>query len=141
VRLLAVPAAVFAVFPYYRDYRYVVLDDTICIVDPVTYEIVDVIDDGPYPPAGNRPQTALLSLTPQEISIVVGSIPASFPLADVRLRLALGADIPRGVELHDFAPNVLEAVPKLQNFRFIVTQDALVIVDPRDRSIALVLER
>jgi len=36
-----VPAAVFAIFPYYRDYRYVVVEDTICIVDFVTCEIVD----------------------------------------------------------------------------------------------------
>src|SRR5262245_12984315 len=32
VRLFAVPAAVLAIFPYYRDYRYVVEEDTICIV-------------------------------------------------------------------------------------------------------------
>jgi hypothetical protein len=34
VRLFAMPAAVLAIFPYYRDYRYVVEEDTICIVDP-----------------------------------------------------------------------------------------------------------
>jgi Protein of unknown function (DUF1236) len=34
VKLFAVPAAVFAILPYYRDYRYVVVEDTICIVDP-----------------------------------------------------------------------------------------------------------
>ena len=141
VRLLAVPAAVFAVFPYYRDYRYVVVDDDICIVDPVTYEIVDVIDEGTYPPSGNRQQTAQLGLTPAQRTVVLDSIPADFPQADVRLRLALGADIPDRVQLLEFAPIVLDTVSVLRDFRFIVAQDSVVIVDPRDRSIALVLER
>ena len=136
-----VPAAVIAIFPYYSDYRYVVVEDTICIVDPATYEIVDVIDDTPSAPPSNRPQTADLVLTPAERTLVLDSIPPSFPEADVRLRLALGAEIPDRVELHEFAPVVLDSVPRLRDFRFIVAQGAVVIVDPRDRSIDVVLER
>jgi Protein of unknown function (DUF1236) len=141
VRLLAVPAAVFAVFPYYRDYQYVTVDDTICIVDPATYEIVDVIDDGPYAPPANRPLNAQLSLTPAQSAMVLDSVPPSFPEADVQLRLALGAEIPAGIELHEFAPLVLGEAPALRDFRFLVAQGDMVIVDPRDRSIALVLDR
>ena len=141
VRLFAVPAAVFAIFPYYRDYRYVVEDDVICIVDPVTYEIVDVLDEGGGFPPVSRPQVAELSLTPSERAFVLDSIPPDFPQAQLQLRLALGADIPGRVELHQFAPIVLDRVPKLRDFRFLVAQDQVVIVTPRDRSIALVLER
>jgi hypothetical protein len=141
VRLFLIPAAAYAVFPYYRDYRYVVVDDTVCIVDPITYEIVDVIDDTPYPPGGGGQQTAQLTLTPAERAIVLDSIPPDFPVADVRLRLALGVDVPSGVELHQFAPIVLDNVPRLRDFRFLVAQGAVVIVDPRDRSVALTLDR
>jgi hypothetical protein len=141
VRLFAVPAAVYAIFPDYRDYRYVVIDDDICIVDPATYDVVDVIDEGYISPPSNRPQTAQLTLTDDERALVLDSIAPDFPAADVRLRLALGADIPGRVELHEFAPIVLDRVAKLRDFRFIVAQGAVVIVDPRDRSIALVLER
>ncbi len=78
VRLFAVPAAVLAIFPYYRDYRYVVEEDTICIVDPDTYEIVDVLDEGTYAPSP-RPQLAELTLTDRERAIVLDSIPPNFP--------------------------------------------------------------
>jgi hypothetical protein len=58
-----------------------------------------------------------------------------------RLRLALGAEIPPNVELYEFAPLLVDQVPKLRDLRFVVSQDQLVIVDPRDRGIALVLDR
>jgi hypothetical protein len=140
IRLFAVPAAVLAIFPYYRDYRYVVEEDTICIVDPDTYEIVDVLDEGTYAPSP-RPQVAELTLTDRERAIVLDSIPPNFPQVGLRLRLALGAEIPPSVDLYDFAALVLDQVPKLRDFRFVVSQDQVVIVDPRDRGIALVLDR
>jgi hypothetical protein len=140
VRLFAVPAAVLAIFPYYRDYRYVVEEDTICIVDPETYEIVDVLDEGTYAP-GPRPQVAELILTDRERTLVLDSIPPDFPQVRLRIRLALGAEIPPSVELYEFAPLLLDQVPKLRGFRFVVSQEQLVIVEPQDRSTALVLDR
>jgi Protein of unknown function (DUF1236) len=141
VRLFWVPAAVYGIFPEYRSYRYVVIDDDICIVDPETYYVVDVIDEDYLVPPSSAPQVAELTLTQDERELVLDSIAADFPEADVTLRLALGADIPDRVELHGFAPIVLDRVAKLRDFRFIVAQGSVVIVDPRDRSIALVLER
>jgi len=140
VRLFAVPAAVLAIFPYYRDYRYVVEDDTICIVNPETYEIVDVLDEGPSTP-GFAPQVAELALTESEAAFVLGSIPPDFPQAELRLRLALGAELPGHLDLFEFAPIVLERIPKLSDYRFVVTADQLVIVAASDRSVALVLDR
>lgn len=140
VALYAVPAAVVSIFPYYRDYRYVLVEDTICIVDPATYEIVDVIDEGPYAP-GDRPRTAELTLSERESRIVLDSIPPDFPTARLQLRLALGATIPETAELFEFAPLVLDRVPKLRDYRFLVTDDQVVIVAPRDRSIALAIDR
>ena len=140
IRLFAVPAAVLAIFPYYRDYRYVVEEDTICIVDPETYEIVDVLDEGTYAP-GPQLQVAELILTDRERTLVLDSIPPDFPQVRLRLRLALGAEFPPSVELYEFAPLLVDQVPKLRDFRFVVSQDQLVIVEPRDRSIALVLDR
>jgi hypothetical protein len=140
VRLFAVPAAVLAIFPYYRDYRYVVEEDTICIIDPETYEIVDVLDEGIYGP-GSRPQVAELKLTGHERTLLLDSIPPDFPQVRLRLRLALGAEIPANIELYEFAPLLLDQVPKLRDFRFVVSQEQVVIVAPLDRSIVLVLDR
>jgi hypothetical protein len=139
VRLFAVPAAVLAFFPYYRDYRYFVVDDEVCIVDPATYEVVDVIDSSYR--GGPRPEIAQLSLAPAQIAIVRDGIAPDFPVARVRLRLALGAELPGDVELHRWPVIVVERVPELQDYRFLVTEDQIVIVRPSDRSIALVVDR
>ena len=139
VHLFPVPREVISFFPYYRDYRYVVVDEEICIVDPRTYEIVDVIDQHYYR-GGPRQEVAGLSLTTSQMALVRDSVPRDFPQADVRLRLALGAEIPGDVELYEFAPIVLGRVTKLRDYKFLVAEDQIVIVDPRDRSIALVID-
>ncbi len=140
VRLFAIPAGVISFFPYYRDYRYVVVEDEICIVDPRTYEIVDVIGQDYYR-GGAKQEVADLSLTDRQIAIVRDSIPRDFPQTGLRLRLALGAEVPRDVELYEFPALLLDRIPKLRDYRFLVTEDQIVIVDPRDRSIALVIDK
>jgi hypothetical protein len=140
VRLFAIPAAVFAFFPYYSDYSYFVVDDEICIVDPRTYVIVDVIDQG-YWGGGPRQQVAELQLSEREIALVRDSILPDLPDAGLQLRLALGAEIPGDVQLHQFPPLLLDQVAQLREFRFLVSGDQIVIVQPRDRSIALVIDR
>jgi len=139
LHLYPVPREVITLFPYYRDYSYFVVDDEICIVDPHTYVVVDVVDEG-YRSAP-RPQVARLALTEREIALILESIPPDFPDAGVRLRLALGATIPRDAELHLFPVVVLDRVPVLRDYRFLVTGDQIVIVEPGDRSIELVIDR
>ena len=140
VHLYPVPLEVITFFPYYRDYRYFVVNDEICIVDPRTYEVVDVIDQG-YRSGPSRPEVAALSLSEGEIALVRDSIPPDFPNADVRLRLALGATVPPDVDLHEFATVVTDQVSILRDYRFLVADEQIVIVEPRDRSIGLVIER
>lgn len=139
VRLYPVSREVISFFPYYRDYSYFVVGDEICIVDPRTYVVVDVIDEGYR--IGPRPEIARLSLSPSQIALVRDSIPADFPEAGVRIRLALGAEIPQDVELYEFPVIVLDRTPDLHNYRFLVAPDQIVVVDPRDRSIALFIDR
>jgi hypothetical protein len=127
-------------FPYYRDYSYFVVDDEICIVDPRTYVIVDVIDQG-YWSGGPRQEIAGLQLSEREIALIRDSVPPDFPDAGLQLRLALGAEIPGDVQLHQFAPLLLDQVAQLREYRFLISGDQIVIVQPNDRSIALVIDR
>jgi hypothetical protein len=140
IHLFPVPREVISFFPYYSDYRYIVVEDEICIVDPRTYEIVDVIDQNYYH-GGPRPEVAGLSLAPDEIALVRDSIPRDFPEVDVRLRLALGAELPGDAEIYEFPAIVLDRVSRLQTYRFLVAEGQIIIVDPRHRSIALVIDR
>ena len=140
VRLFPVPVEIVSFFPYYRDYHYVIIDEEICIVDPRTYEIVDVIDQNYYR-GGPRQEVAGLSLASCEIALVRDAIPGDFPEANVRLRLALGAQIPGDVELYEFPAIVLDRVSQLRHYRFLVAEGQIIIVEPRIRSIALVIDR
>jgi hypothetical protein len=62
VRLVAVPASILAIIPEYRSYRYVVVNDQICIVEPNSYEIVEIIPvSGQTAARGGPPVTLVLS--------------------------------------------------------------------------------
>jgi hypothetical protein len=138
VRLYAIPAAVIGLVPAYSYYRYVYVDDTICIVDPATYEVVDVIEYGSDTPTVVE---ARLDLTAAERALLLDSISADFPETDVSLRLALGADVPDRVELHTFPEIVIDRIPKLRGHRFVVSDGDVVIVGARSREIQLVVRR
>src|SRR5262245_18072307 len=135
VRLHPLSAAIIGFAPVYRGYSYVLLEDeTICIVDPRTYVIVDVI-----PASTQRAETrGHLALSTDERRFVLTSIDKGHS-ADVSVRLALGAEIPRSVEVVTFPERVIERVPKLRSYRYVVVQDQVVIVDPDDRQVALLI--
>jgi hypothetical protein len=43
VHLVAIPDDIIVIVPQWKRYKYIVVKDVICIVDPDTYEIVDVL--------------------------------------------------------------------------------------------------
>ncbi len=134
-RLFVLPATVIAIIPAYRAYRYVYVEERICIVDPVSYTIVDVIDEVP---SAATATTAGPELTPAQRRFVLGNIRSIEARVDIRIGLALGAEVPTSVALLQFPPVIVRTISKLQSYRYIVADDEVVIVDPRDREIALV---
>jgi hypothetical protein len=131
VRLHPLPAVILSSAPSYRGYSYFVeADDTIVIVDPRTYVVVDVI------PASTR--AAGLRLTPDQMRLIYRSVPKD-RTADVRVRLALGAEVPASVTLLRFPGDIRAQVPEVSRYRYIVAGRDVVIVDPDDREIALVI--
>jgi hypothetical protein len=60
-------------------------------------------------------------------------------VADIRVRLALGAEVPAHVRLLPFPGDVRAQVPEVDGYRYIVAGRDVVIVDPKDREIALVI--
>jgi hypothetical protein len=135
-RLHHLTPAILAFAPIYRGYEYIIVDDTICIVDPQTYVIVDVIPSSlEYADSQQRPQ---LALSASEMAFIYASVPKDHT-ADVRVRLALGAEVPISVEVQLFPDGVIERVPQIQAYGFIVVDDDVVVVDPYDREVALVI--
>jgi hypothetical protein len=137
VRLHPLSTAIIGFAPVYRGYSYVVLEDeSICIVDPRTYVIVDVIPASTQ--RAEAPGRDHLTLSSDERRFVLTQIDKGRS-ADVSVRLALGAEIPRAVEVMAFPDRVIERVPQLRAYRYVVAQDQVVIVDPSDRQVALLI--
>jgi hypothetical protein len=133
-RLHPLPLWVIEFAPIYRGYSYVWVEDTICIIDPETYVIVDVL-----PASSQRAEIRGLTLTPQQMRFVYAEVPKDTSV-DVRIRLALGAEIPRDVALYAFPDHVLARIPKLESYRYVVVDDEVAIVDPADYAVVLVIE-
>lgn len=128
--------AILAFAPIYAGYSYLVVDDDICIVDPATYYVVDVIPSSvEYAAGSSRPQ---LVLSAEDMRFIHASVPKDRPV-DVRIRLALGAEIPGPIDLERFPGGVIDRVPQIEGYRYIVVEDDVVIVDPNDRLVALVI--
>jgi hypothetical protein len=141
VRLHTLPVTLVSTVPAYRGYSYILLEDeTICIVDPRTYVIVDVIDARGGGLRADRPGsgTARLTLSQEDMRFIYRSVPKE-RRANVNVRLALGAEVPRDVELIDFPSDVVERVPDVRRYRYVVTDSDVVIVDPNDFQVALVI--
>lgn len=131
VRLYPLPSAVIVSVPSYRGHSYFVQEDgTIVIVDARTYVVVDVI------PVATR--AAGLSLSPAQMRFIHATVPKDRRV-DIRVRLALGAEIPARVELLRFPAEVRARVPEVEGYRYVVAGRDVVIVDPKDREIALII--
>lgn len=139
VRLHTLPVAIVAFAPAYRGYSYIVLEDeTICIVDERTYLIVDVIP--PSSQHADRPDRAQLTLSAEQTRFIFANVPKG-GMTNVRVRLALGVEVPRDVELLDFPADVLQRLPELGRYRYIVAgrDSDVAIVDPNDNAVVLII--
>jgi len=141
VRLVALPASVFAVVPEYRSYRYFVVDDRICIVEPNTYEIVEVITvSGQTAVREDRGGQAKLVLTDEERMIILREVDMRGGSTLALGALTEGADVPREIEIREFPATVVEKVPKVKGFKFFTAENRLAIVDSRGTKVQLVVE-
>jgi DNA mismatch repair ATPase MutL len=132
-RLHRLPIWIVEYAPIYRDYSYVWIEDSICIVDPATYTIIDIL-----PESSQRAEASELSLTPEQMRFVYTEVPKDTSV-DLRIRLALGAEVPRNVALYTFPDHVLARIPKLASFRYVVVGDDIAIVEPADYAVVLVI--
>lgn len=139
VHLAALPASVIEIVPEYRSYRYFVKDDQICIVDPNSYEIVEII-----PASGQvamRSGPAALVLTDEERSIILREVDMSGGSTLGLGAVTEGSEVPRDVKVKAFPETVVQKVPKLRGHKFFTAENRLAIVDQHGSKVQLVLER
>jgi hypothetical protein len=145
VRLAPLPTEVVAIVPQYRGYRYFVVDDRVCIVDPRRDEIVEVIvADGRTARDRDEIRTGTgvhgLTLTLEEKRVLVREIE---PSAESTLGLGAvskGAPAPRDATLQSFPEPVLQRIPKLKGYRYFTAERQIAIVDPDQRRVEEIVD-
>ena len=138
-RVHVIPADIVAIVPQYRGYRYFIVEERVVIVHPARYEIVEVIEvDGPR---RGGPTTATLTLTPAQRTLIVRHVPSERVSRDVNINLALGAEIDRRVGLFEFPEDVVVEVPTLKQYRYVVLERQIAVVEPSNRTVIEVIDR
>jgi len=130
------------VVPQFRSYQYFVVNDQICIVEPRTYEIVDVISEpGRMAGTQNRGSAAPLVLTEAEKRIIVRNVDMDSGNTLGLGALTEGASVPRNAHVKTFPDAVVQQVPKVRNYKYVSAEDRVAIVDPQDSKVQLVIEQ
>lgn len=136
VHLAVLPASVITLVPAYRSYRYFVVDDRICIVEPTTYEVVDVIT--PSSQVASHPG---LRLSAQEQQVILREVDLNGGNSTLGLgALSEGAAVPRSVELLDLPVTVVDRVPRLTGYKYFIAEQQVAIVDPAGASVQALVE-
>ena len=141
IRLALLPASVISIVPEYRSYRYFVLDDQICIVEPSTYEIVELITVSENSAARiGHPDAGRLVLTDEERAILLREIDMAGDSTLGLGTLAEGADVPRDVNVRVFPATIVQKIPNLKDYKFFTAENRIAIVDPRGSKVETVVE-
>ena len=141
IRLALLPASVISIVPEYRSYRYFVVDDQICIVEPSTYEIVELLTLSDNKAARtDRPDAGRLVLTDEERAILLREIDMAGDSTLGLGTLAEGADVPRDVNVRMFPATIAQKIPKLKDYKFFTAENRIAIVDPRGSKVETVIE-
>jgi len=139
VHLVRLPASVIEIVPEYRSYSYFAKDDQICIVDPSSYEIVEIIPTSGQVATRNGP--AALVLTDEERSIVLREVDMGGGSTLGLGALNEGSDVPRGAKVRTFPETITQKVPKLRGYSFFTVENRLAIVDQQGSKVQLVIEQ
>jgi hypothetical protein len=140
VRLVALPATIIAIVPEYRTYRYVVINDQVCIVEPNTFEIVEVIPVSGQT-ASRSGRAERLVLTEEERTIILREVDSGGGSTLGLGAIAEGADVPRDARVQAFPDVVVQKVPKVKGYKFFTAENRVAIVDPQGSKVQLVLEQ
>jgi hypothetical protein len=138
LRLVGLTASVISIVPEYRSYSYFVASDEICIVDPNTYEIVEIINMPGQTAA--REERGGLSLSNDERTIILNNVDMSGGSTLGLGSIVEGADVPRAIKVRVFPETIVQKIPKLKGYEFFTAEGRIGIVDPQTSKVQLVIE-
>ena len=141
VHLVALPASVISLVPQYRSYQYFVANDEICIVEPSSYEIVEVISaSGKTAQTGDRGGSSSLMLTAEEKHIIIENVQMREGSTLALGSLSEGSAVPREARLQEFPDTVVQKVPKVRGHQYFTAEDRIAITDGQGSKVQLVID-
>jgi Protein of unknown function (DUF1236) len=152
VALNPLPESIIEIVPQYRGYDFVMVRDEIIIIEPRTRHIVTVLrGEGRSAAAaahrqvtgeeGRSAATAAhgpLQLTGEQWQLIRSDLltSESVPLDSVEI----GERVPADISLLSIPADILDEVPVIGQYRYVVTADQVVLVAPDTREVVAIIE-
>ena len=144
VRVHPVTPAIVEVYPQYRGYSFVVVEDEVVIIEPSTKKIVTVIDQG----KGGRSASvsrSKVTLTDKQRSVIRRSATerrttgSASAVTTMEREYVVGDELPDTIEIESFPDTVYTEVPEVRSYRYVVHDDDVYLVDPTERRVIEVI--
>ena len=138
VRFYPVTPAIIAVYPQYRGYSFVVVEEEIIIIEPRTKKIVQVVpvqrSDGVATLRGK------LKLSDQQRNVIRSSVRRSSPATTgstttIEKEITIGDSLPETVVIERFPDTVYRQVPSMRSYEYVARDRGVYVVDPRERRV------
>jgi hypothetical protein len=146
IRLYDVPADIVAIYPDFRSYKFVVVEDEIVIIEPRSRKVVTTISRSGERSA-SRSTTGVaasgshvrLRAHDREVirTVVMREAECRY---ETRIDFRIGLPLPRTVQICEFPDEVLAEVPDIRQYRYVVRGDDIVLVDPDEHRIVEVID-
>ena len=154
IHLHTVPADIVSIYPRFRGMRFVVVEDDIVIVSPRSNRVVAVLPRSEGSHYASREGTSQrtrettgvatrderLVLSPRSREIIHTTV-LSEPAChyEQKLDFFLFMPVPRTVQVCQFPSRLVEEVPEIRSYRYVVHGNDVAIVDPdQDRVVELI---
>jgi hypothetical protein len=99
------------------------------------------IAQSPPPAPGSAPvPTRAIKITAEQGYVIKENVKDSKPATIQPGAVEIGGKAPLNIELHDFPSIVTEKVTTVKNYKFFVAESQVVIVDPKDNTVADIIK-
>jgi hypothetical protein len=145
VRVHPVTPAIVEVYPQFRGYSFVLVEDEIVIVEPRTKKIVTVIEHGKGGGRTAAVSRSKLMLTDKQRDVIRRSATdrrttgSGGGVATMEREIVVGDELPDTVEVESFPDTIYTEVPEIRSYRYIVRDRDVYLVDPTERRVIEVI--
>ena len=139
VRFYPVTRAMIDVYPQFRGYHFMVVNEEIVIVEPRSRKIVQVIA---YQGGGQATLRSKLKLSDKQRNVIRSSVrrPSTSTTTTgasttVEREISIGDTLPETVVIERFPDTVYRDVPSIRSYQYITRDRGVYVVDPRERRV------